>query len=114
MTQKETFIKKWSNFWILAPKREILDNAFVNELNQIINEDTPDFLIQQNEWYKDKAKALEERVNELEHENFRLSEKNKAQAESLKWLRKVHRPLEIKVKDFELPIDSVMHKGRRV
>jgi hypothetical protein len=61
-----------------------------------------------------RIKALEERVNELEHENYRLSEKNKAQAESLKWLRKVHRPLEIRVKDFELPIDSVMHKGRRV
>jgi hypothetical protein len=55
-----------------------------------------------------RIKALEERVNELEHDNYRLSEKNKAQAESLKWLRKVHRVQEIKVNAFELPINEVM------
>jgi hypothetical protein len=72
-----------------------------------MTESTKDFLLL-------RIKALEERVNELEHENYRLSEKNKAQSESLKWLRKVHRVHEIKVKDFEMPIDSVMHKGRRL
>jgi predicted nuclease with TOPRIM domain len=61
-----------------------------------------------------RVKALEERVKELEHENYRLSEKNKAQAESLKFYKKVHKPFDTKVKDFELPIDSVMHKGRRL
>jgi hypothetical protein len=71
-------------------------------------------MTQTTEFLMLRVKALEERVNELEHENYRLSEKNKAQAESLKWLRKVHRVHEIKVKDFELPIDSVMQKGRRV
>jgi hypothetical protein len=71
-------------------------------------------MTQTTEFLMLRVKALESRVNELEHENYRLSEKNKAQAESLKWLRKVHRVHEIKVKDFELPIESVMHKGRRV
>jgi hypothetical protein len=71
-------------------------------------------MTQTTEFLMLRVKALEERVNELEHENYRLSEKNKAQAESLKWLRKVHRVHEIKVKDFELPIDSVMQKGSRV
>jgi hypothetical protein len=71
-------------------------------------------MTQTTEFLMLRVKALEERVNELEHDNFRLSEKNKAQAESLKWLRKVHRVHEIKVKDFELPIDSVMHKGKRL
>jgi hypothetical protein len=71
-------------------------------------------MTQTTEFLMLRVKALEERVNELEHENYRLSEKNKTQAESLKWLRKVHRVHEIKVKDFEMPIDSVMQKGRRV
>ena len=71
-------------------------------------------MTQTTEFLMLRVKALEERVNELEHENYRLSVKNKAQAESLKWLRKVHRPLEIRVKDFEMPIESVMHKGKRV
>lgn len=30
------FIRKWSNWWILAPKRKQLDNAFEKELNELI------------------------------------------------------------------------------
>jgi predicted nuclease with TOPRIM domain len=71
-------------------------------------------MTQTTEFLMLRVKALEERVNELEHENYRLSEKYKSASESLKWLRKVHRPLEIRVKDFEMPIESVMHKGRRL
>ena len=30
------FISKWSNWWILAPKRKQLDDAFEKELNELI------------------------------------------------------------------------------
>ena len=30
------FISKWSNWWILAPKRKQLDEAFEKELNELI------------------------------------------------------------------------------
>jgi len=30
------FINKWSNWWILNPKRKQLDNAFEKELNELI------------------------------------------------------------------------------
>ena len=30
------FISKWSNWWILNPKREQLDDAFEKELNELI------------------------------------------------------------------------------
>ncbi len=30
------FISKWSNWWILAPKRKRLDDAFEKELNELI------------------------------------------------------------------------------
>ena len=30
------FIRKWSNWWILAPNRKQLDDAFESELNQLI------------------------------------------------------------------------------
>ena len=30
------FIRKWSNWWILAPKRKQLDDAFEKELNELI------------------------------------------------------------------------------
>lgn len=30
------FISKWSNWWILAPKRKQLDDAFKKELNELI------------------------------------------------------------------------------
>ena len=30
------FIEKWSNWWVLAPKRKQLNDAFEKELNEII------------------------------------------------------------------------------
>ena len=30
------FIRKWSNWWILNPKRKQLDDAFEKELNELI------------------------------------------------------------------------------
>lgn len=30
------FISKWSNWWILAPKRKQLDEAFEKELNELM------------------------------------------------------------------------------
>ena len=30
------FIRKWSNWWILIPKRKQLDDAFEKELNELI------------------------------------------------------------------------------
>ena len=30
------FISKWSNWWILSPKRKQLDDAFEKELNELI------------------------------------------------------------------------------
>ena len=30
------FIHKWSNWWILNPKRKQLDDAFEKELNELI------------------------------------------------------------------------------
>ena len=30
------FIKRWSNWWILNPKRKQLDDAFEKELNELI------------------------------------------------------------------------------
>lgn len=30
------FIRKWSNWWILAPNRKQLDDAFEKELNELI------------------------------------------------------------------------------
>ena len=30
------FISKWSNWWILNPKRKELDDAFEKELNELI------------------------------------------------------------------------------
>ena len=30
------FISKWSNWWILNPKRKQLDDAFEKELNELI------------------------------------------------------------------------------
>ena len=30
------FIRKWSNWWILTPKRKQLDDAFEKELNELI------------------------------------------------------------------------------
>ena len=30
------FISKWSNWWILEPKRKQLDEAFEKELNELI------------------------------------------------------------------------------
>ncbi len=32
----EEFISKWSNWWILEPKRKQLDEAFEKELNELI------------------------------------------------------------------------------
>lgn len=32
----EEFIRKWSNWWILSPKRKQLDDAFEKELNELI------------------------------------------------------------------------------
>ena len=30
------FVSKWSNWWILNPKRKQLDDAFEKELNELI------------------------------------------------------------------------------
>lgn len=30
------FINKWSNWWVLNPKRKQLDDAFEKELNELI------------------------------------------------------------------------------
>lgn len=30
------FIRRWSNWWILNPKRKQLDDAFIKELNELI------------------------------------------------------------------------------
>ena len=30
------FIRKWSNWWVLNPKRKQLDDAFEKELNELI------------------------------------------------------------------------------
>jgi len=32
----EEFIRKWSNWWILNPKRKQLDDTFEKELNELI------------------------------------------------------------------------------
>lgn len=32
----EEFISKWSNWWVLNPKRKQLDDAFEKELNELI------------------------------------------------------------------------------
>jgi hypothetical protein len=39
MITKKDFVRKWSNWWILAPKRQILDDAFEQELEEVINQE---------------------------------------------------------------------------
>lgn len=36
------FISKWSNWWILAPNRKQLDDAFEKELNELIEANIQD------------------------------------------------------------------------
>jgi hypothetical protein len=36
LIKMKEFIKKWSNWWILNPKRKQLDDAFEKELNELI------------------------------------------------------------------------------
>ena len=36
LDRMKEFISKWSNWWILAPKRKQLDDAFEKELNELI------------------------------------------------------------------------------
>jgi len=74
------FIRKWSNWWILNPRRKQLDDAFEKELNELIErevtlrihdiverrEQLKAFLDEiandktyiKNDYYKNKAKRL--------------------------------------------------------
>jgi hypothetical protein len=63
--------------------------------------ETKDFLLL-------RIAALEARNEELEHTNYQLSKKNERLTERLNFLNKVHKPMNIKVKAFELPINEVM------
>jgi ribosomal protein L9 len=66
-----------------------------------MTESTKDFLLL-------RIAALEARNEELEHLNYQLSKKNERLAERLNFLNKVHKPMNVKVKAFELPINEVM------
>jgi cell division protein FtsB len=52
--------------------------------------------------------ALEARNEQLERNLYQLSKKNERLTERVNFLNKVHKPMNIKVKAFELPINEVM------
>ena len=62
------FVNKWSNWWILNPKRKQLDDAFEKELNELIEREValhkrfvgrsysfvePKFFVDDKVWFKD-------------------------------------------------------------
>ena len=62
------FLNKWSNWWILNPKRKQLDDAFEKELNELIEREValhkrfvgrsysfvePKFFVDDKVWFKD-------------------------------------------------------------
>ncbi|HHW90945.1 MAG TPA: hypothetical protein GX745_08605, partial [Clostridiales bacterium] len=63
------FISRWSNWWILNPKRKQLDDAFEKELNELQREQLKAFAdyVQEREWeeWEDGDKDLSEFVDEF-------------------------------------------------
>lgn len=59
------FISKWSNWWVLAPKRKQLDDAFEKELNELIEREVAlrqHFVVGQSEQFYcncSRAKGLD-------------------------------------------------------
>ena len=51
------FISKWSNWWILEPKRKQLDEAFEKELNELIEREVA-LRIHDVVWRSEQLKAF--------------------------------------------------------
>ena len=51
------FIRKWSNWWILIPKRKQLDDAFEKELNELIEREVA-LRIHDVVWRSEQLKAF--------------------------------------------------------
>jgi len=60
------FIRKWSNWWILNPKRKQLDEAFEKELNELQSEQLKAFAdYAQKKMWQDDDKDLSDFVDEF-------------------------------------------------
>jgi len=60
------FLSKWSNWWILNPKRKQLDDAFEKELNELQSEQLKAFAdYAQKKMWQDGDKDLSDFVDEF-------------------------------------------------
>ena len=60
------FIRRWSNWWILNPKRKQLDDAFEKELNELQSEQLKAFAdYAQKRMWQDDDKDLSKFVDEF-------------------------------------------------
>lgn len=75
---KEGFIRKWSNWWIINKNKDVLDQAFRRELEEII----------ENERKEAYNQALEDAAN---HDNcdFVMEDEDGTICVSVEWIKKL-------------------------